>query len=620
MRVVLLDNRDSFVYNLVDQFATLGAQTEVYRNTVPAERLLRALEPTAAERQAGTRPVLCLSPGPGHPLESGCLIEVLEAALERGIPTIGICLGFQAMVEACGGSIGRVGPVHGRSIRVDFTEAGLSDPAFAASRERGHAGLEVARYHSLGTRSLPEGLVTLAVTAEDDPAQPGIVMAARHRRLPMVGVQFHPESILTPTGPLILRSLIAELAQASHITQEHRIMTSSLSDGEQSVTASPSVSGAPVGSPVASESAAPALTSFAASLTPEALAEQAGPLLRSVIQGAQLEASEAELVFTALSQGLFSEVETAALLAALRARGESAQELTGAACAFRAAAMHFPQLDVPLFDIVGTGGDGVGTINLSTAAGITAASMGLAVAKHGNRAVSSKTGAADVIAELGLPLGLAPEAAAEQLRRTGFTFLFAQSYHPAMRFVAPIRAILKTPTIFNLLGPLINPAQLSYQVLGVADASRMDLMASTLHQLGRERALVINGLGLDEITVHGVTSVREVSREGVREYEVTPEELGVQRHELSEMLGGDPARNAAILREVFAGRGEAGYRDAVAVNAGALLYLAGRAASLAEGTAAALERLASGAVAEHLEVMTGSTNTAEATHSESEGR
>lgn len=344
--------------------------------------------------------------------------------------------------------------------------------------------------------------------------------------------------------------------------------------------------------------------SLASSLSPEDLAAQAAPLLREVIQGEQLGVEQAELVFTALSQGLFSELETAALLAALRARGESAAELTGAASAFRAAASPFPEVDVPLFDIVGTGGDGVGTINLSTAAGITAASMGLTVAKHGNRAVSSKTGAADVIAELGLPLGLSPEQAAEELQRVGFTFLFAQSYHPAMRFVAPIRAALKTPTIFNLLGPLINPARLSYQVLGVANASRMDLMAQTLHQLGRERALVINGLGLDEITVHGVTTVREVSREGVREYEVTPEELGVQRHELSEMLGGDPARNAAILREVFAGDGDAGHRDAIAVNAGALLYLAGRAESLTEGTAAALEQLASGAVGEHLARMT----------------
>lgn len=333
-------------------------------------------------------------------------------------------------------------------------------------------------------------------------------------------------------------------------------------------------------------------------------AEAARVLLRGVIQGKRLSYEEAYTVFAALSAGALSQTETAALLAGLHARGEDVAEVAGAAAAFRAAARPFPELDVPLFDIVGTGGDGVGTINISTGAGIVAASMGLAVAKRGNRAVSSKTGAADVIAGLGLPLDLSPEQASDVLKRDGFTFLFAQAYHPAMRFVAPVRGALKTPTIFNVLGPLINPAHLSYQVMGVADVSKLDMIAHTLHALGRERALVINGLGLDEITVHGTTTVREVSPQGVRSFEVTPEDLGVRTHELSEMLGGATSQNAAILREVFAGGGQAGHRDAIAVNAGALLYLAGRVETLREGTQAALEQLASGKVAEHLESMT----------------
>lgn len=212
MRVVLLDNRDSFVYNLVDQFASVGAAIEVYRNTVAAPTVLAALEPTPDEREAGERPVLVLSPGPGHPTTSGCLMELLEAALERGIPTLGICLGFQALVTACGGTIDRVGPVHGRSVRVEVTEAGRTDPALAVLDG---GPLDVARYHSLGTRELPEVLTALAVTAEDDPAMPGIVMAARHRALPAVGLQFHPESVLTPHGPGILASLTAELTRAS---------------------------------------------------------------------------------------------------------------------------------------------------------------------------------------------------------------------------------------------------------------------------------------------------------------------------------------------------------------------------------------------------------------------
>lgn len=208
MRVVLLDNRDSFVYNLVDQFASLGAAIEVYRNHVPAERVLEALKPNECEAARGERPVLCLSPGPGHPRTCGNLMELTQAALSQGVPTIGICLGFQAIVEASGGSVGRVGAVHGRSTRVTVTEAGRRDPALAPLDG---GPLEVARYHSLGTRELPAELVSLAVTGADDPSQAGIVMAARHLNAPVIGMQFHPESVLTPAGPLLLRAMIQDL-------------------------------------------------------------------------------------------------------------------------------------------------------------------------------------------------------------------------------------------------------------------------------------------------------------------------------------------------------------------------------------------------------------------------
>ena len=210
-RVVLLDNRDSFVYNLVDQFATLGSHIEVYRNNVPVSRVLAALEPTEAEHESARRPVLCLSPGPGYPATSGCLMELIAAALEQAIPTLGICLGFQALVEACGGRVAPVGPVHGRSDRVEVTEAGRADPAFTVLDG---GPLDVARYHSLGTRTPPEALVSLARTAPVEGVD-GIVMAARHRSAPAVGLQFHPESILTPQGPALLRSITADLARTS---------------------------------------------------------------------------------------------------------------------------------------------------------------------------------------------------------------------------------------------------------------------------------------------------------------------------------------------------------------------------------------------------------------------
>ena len=327
-------------------------------------------------------------------------------------------------------------------------------------------------------------------------------------------------------------------------------------------------------------------------------------LLRSVIQGHRLTQTEASTVFAALGAGDLSEAETAALLAAMHARGEEAQEVAGAATAFRSAARPFPAVTFPLVDVVGTGGDGAGTINISTAAGIVAASMGISVAKHGNRAVSSLAGAADVISALGLPLDADPVTAVELLARDHFCFLFAQAYHPAMRHVAPIRRALATPTIFNVLGPLLNPAHLTYQLMGVWDPGMLNMIAEAMTHLGRKRALVVHGAGTDEIAVHGTTLVREATPRGVKAYEVTPEELGVSRWTLQDIRGGDAAGNAHLLREVFAGRGQAAHRDAVAVNAGALLYLAGPADNLADGTAMALEHIASGAVARHLEGMT----------------
>ncbi|WP_103061478.1 anthranilate phosphoribosyltransferase [Actinomyces qiguomingii] len=333
-------------------------------------------------------------------------------------------------------------------------------------------------------------------------------------------------------------------------------------------------------------------------------AEDAHRLLREVIQGKRLTQDETGVVFAALGAGDLSEAETAALLAALHARGETADEVAGAASAFRDAARPFPEVTFPLVDVVGTGGDGVGTINISTGAGIVAASMGVSVAKHGNRAVSSKTGAADVVAALGLPLDVTPEQAVEILARDHFTFLFAQAYHPAMRHVAPIRKALATPTIFNVLGPLLNPAHLTYQLMGVANPDILDMIAQTMVKLGRKRALIVHGAGTDEIAVHGATQVREATPRGVKAYEVTPEELGVSTYTLEDVLGGEPEENAALLREVFAGRGEPAHRDAIAVNAGALLYLAGPADNLADGTRMALDQLASGRVAEHLDSMT----------------
>ena len=325
--------------------------------------------------------------------------------------------------------------------------------------------------------------------------------------------------------------------------------------------------------------------------------------LRHALNGAVLNQEQARSVFEQMSRGELSDIEIAAFLGALHARGEQPSEIAGAAEAFRQAAQSFSTDATGIIDVVGTGGDGVGTINVSTASAFVAASMGLSVAKHGNRAVSSKAGAADLIEAAGIPLDLSPVSSAQLLERTGFCFLFAQKYHPAMRFVAPVRAALKNPTIFNLIGPLVNPAHLSYQVLGVGKHELLDDVAQALASLGLEHALVVHGSGTDELAVHGQTEVREITREGISAFTCTPEELGITPAPLSDLIGGDASDNLRLITDIFNGSGVPAQRDAIAATTGAMLYLAGKAPSLSEGTAAALAQLASGAVAEHLQTI-----------------
>lgn len=325
--------------------------------------------------------------------------------------------------------------------------------------------------------------------------------------------------------------------------------------------------------------------------------------LRHALNGAVLDQEQARSVFEQMSRGELSDIEIAAFLGALHAHGEQPSEIAGAAEAFRQAAQSFSTDATGIIDVVGTGGDGVGTINVSTASAFVAASMGLKVAKHGNRAVSSKAGAADLIEAAGIPLDLSPTSSAQLLERTGFCFLFAQKYHPAMRFVAPVRAALKNPTIFNLIGPLVNPAHLSYQVLGVGKRELLDDVAQALASLGLEHALVVHGSGTDEFAVHGQTEVREITREGVSSFTYTPEELGITPAPLSDLIGGDASDNLRLITDIFNGSGIPAQRDAIAATTGAMLYLAGKAPSLNEGTAAALAQLTSGAVAEHLKTI-----------------
>ena len=310
---------------------------------------------------------------------------------------------------------------------------------------------------------------------------------------------------------------------------------------------------------------------------------------------------ESTAVFSHLTGGGFADVEIAALVAALKTRGETPEEIAGAAGALRASARPFPRPSYRFADTCGTGGDGTSTFNVSTAVAIVAAEMGIPVAKHGNRSVSSQCGSADVLECMGIRLESDPELARRCLDDVGICFLFAPQYHSGMRHAVPVRKALATRTIFNLLGPLANPSYPTIQLMGVYDPSLCRPLALTLGLLGAEAALVVHGEGLDEIALHAPTTAA-LWRDGrLTELEITPEEGGLARRPIDHLRGGTPAVNAGLLRALLAGRGSEAHRDAVAMNAGALAWIAGVADTLGDGVSLALDTINAGGAADRLD-------------------
>ena len=323
--------------------------------------------------------------------------------------------------------------------------------------------------------------------------------------------------------------------------------------------------------------------------------------IRLAMEGTDLTRAQAAAAVDAMLDGGATQSEIAALLVALRIKGETPDEIAGAVQALRARA---EKVVVPLnrlIDTCGTGGDGSHTFNISTAAAFVAAAGGARVAKHGNRAVSSKCGSADVLAALGVEVELSPEAVAACINECGIGFLFAPRHHAAMRHVAPVRRDLGMRTLFNLLGPLANPAGARRQVLGVYAPQLVPVLARTLVELGCDRAFVVHGEGgLDEISTSGETLVAEVRGGVVREFRLTPAQVNVQAAPLEEMRGGDAAHNAMLLRAVLQGE-PGGRRSAVLLNAGAALAAAGVAETIAEGVSLSEKAIDSGGALDRLE-------------------
>lgn len=344
--------------------------------------------------------------------------------------------------------------------------------------------------------------------------------------------------------------------------------------------------------------------------------EPTGPALKDLIarvaSGSNLSGEESRAAFDHVMGGRASQIQMAGLLVGLRTKGEVASEVAGGVRALREAMVAVEAGDPDsLVDTCGTGGGRLTTFNISTAAAILAAGMGVRIAKHGNRSFTSKCGSADILEALGVHIELQPEAMARVLEEAGIVFMFAPLLHPAMRHVAPVRRELGIPTIMNLLGPLTNPAGARRQVVGVTDPALLDLVAHALRELGHLRALVVHGEpGLDELSPLGTTHVAELDDGVVTRYEVEPDGFGWGALDPQELAGGDPAFNARVVLDVFQGDRKDGARAAIVLNAGAAVYIAGHAGSLEEAVGLADAALADGAALDGLERLRSATRKA----------
>lgn len=329
--------------------------------------------------------------------------------------------------------------------------------------------------------------------------------------------------------------------------------------------------------------------------------------LAVLADGKDLSPSLAAEAMELVATGRATDAQIASLITALRVKGETPGEMAEFARVLsRHALTIHPRVTGPLLDTCGTGGDGSGTFNISTAAAIVAAGAGVPVVKHGNRRASSSCGSADVLEALGVTVDLPPQKTCSVIEKIGIGFLFAPVFHPALKYAAKARSELGFSSVFNLLGPLLNPAGADARLCGVYSPALIQKFARTFLSLGTKRAMVVHGEGLDEITVSGVTRVAELRQGKIREYTVVPEELGIQRSPLSDLAGSSPSENARLIRAIFSGM-EGPARDVVIMNAGAAIYLGAKAGSMAGGISLAERAIDSGAAGEKLEELVNTT-------------
>jgi len=525
--ILMIDNYDSFTYNLVQLFGELGQEVRVFRNDALAPEEAESLDPD----------YLVVSPGPGTPNEAGFSVEMIRRFAGK-IPVLGVCLGHQAVGAAFGARIVQADRLmHGKPSDILHDSRTLFSslpPVFPA-----------VRYHSLivEPKSLPESLEVSAWTAE------GEIMALRHKHHDVEGVQFHPESVATAVGRRIIQNFLERVKEGPAIDMKQAIAR--------------------------------------------------------LVRAEDLTRGEMTTVMRILMDGEATPAQIGAFLSAMSIKGETVEEISAATEVMRDKATHVP---IPpgfrVVDTCGTGGDGAHTFNISTAAALIASGAGVPIAKHGNRSVSSRCGSADVLRELGVNTAIEARKMAHCVTQAGIGFLFAPALHSAMRHVIGPRREIGIRSIFNILGPLSNPAFAQAQVLGVFDRKLVPTMAGALKNVGVERALVVHGSdGLDEITLTGTTFVCELKEGQLSEWILDPAELGLSLCRPEDLTGGTVEENARILLDILEGTDSGPRRDVAVLNAAAVIYVGGAAETLAQALGLARDSLASGKALIKLEAL-----------------
>lgn len=493
MTVLVLDNLDSFTYNLVDFFRQLDCPVKVFRNTADPERIAQE-----------DFDLLVLSPGPSVPRNAGNLMRVIER-FYREKPILGVCLGHQALIEFFGGTLANIAPVHGKSVPVQHDSRGVFTGLAQDCR--------VARYHSWAGDLIPP---ELEVSAR---AHDGTVMAVRHKRLPIEGIQFHPESVLSmkdQVGMQMLRNVVAgRLASGNRIYHD---------------------------------------------------------LNQKLQTGTSLDTNTLRTFLQAVEEGQLSEDQKQILLVSLSHHLRRPEALhTFIKVLMELSQVPNPHSPIPV-DICGTGGSGLPRINTSTLASLLLGHCGLKIAKHGNKAAAGRFGSFNLLESLGVPIRFDPERAARTLEETNLAFVFAPDVHPVFRHFASVRARIGVPTVFNVLGPLVNPYLPERQFIGTAFADLMEVIFETAIRMGKRHVIVVRGHeGLDEISASGPTRVLEY-RDGQRlDYDISPADFGLAPLPFNVLSAASPDECLGIARAMIEGRPAGAHHELVAINA-AFIY------------------------------------------------